>query len=159
MHALMKVAVSMALLACLAVPVLAADPKRNGPVAAGRDTLEIPDSAKDMRNPVRPDDEALRAGRALWRANCEICHGSSGRGDGPNARLHERRKAVRPQNLTNPAVQEGLTDGELFWRITHGIVDGDNVIMPAYRDKVPGENQRWQLVLFVRQLGATAARK
>jgi mono/diheme cytochrome c family protein len=126
------------------------------PVAAQgrrRETMEIPEAAKAVRNPVPAGEDSLRAGRGLWRAHCETCHGTAGRGDGPNARLHEMRKAVRPQDLTSTAVQDGLTDGELFWRITNGIVDGDNVIMPAYGDKVQAEKQRWQLVHYVRYLG------
>jgi len=58
-----------------------------------------------------------------------------------------------PRNLTDPDVQENLTDGEIFWRISKGIVEGDNVIMPTYENKVPSETARWQLVLFVRHLG------
>src|SRR5688572_5256607 len=121
-------------------------------------TLEIPESARDLKNPLRATGETVRAGRLLWGAHCQTCHGAMGRGDGPNARLHEVRKAVRPQDLTNRAVQDGMTDGELFWRISHGILEEDgNVIMPAYRDKVRDETQRWQLVVFVRHLGLDPA--
>jgi mono/diheme cytochrome c family protein len=128
-----------------------------GPRPAGG-TLEIPESARDTRNPLRVSREAVQAGKVLWGAHCQTCHGATGKGDGPNARLHEVRKSVRPQDLTSRAVQDGLTDGELFWRISHGILEEDgNVIMPAYRDKVRDETKRWQLVVFVRQLGLDAA--
>jgi mono/diheme cytochrome c family protein len=140
--------------ASVLIVVLAAPALPGGPPEPRGSTLEIPTSARGLRNPVRPNDDAIRAGRGLWRAHCETCHGTGGRGDGPNARLHEMRKHVRPQDLTNAAVQEALTDGELFWRITNGILEEDaGVIMPAYRDKIPREQQRWQLVLYVRYLG------
>jgi len=115
--------------------------------------MEIPDAARDRRNPVVPSEETISAGRSLWRTHCETCHGSLGKGDGPNARLHEARKGHAPRNLTEPEVQENLTDGEIFWRLSKGIVEGDNIIMPRYEGKVPSETARWQLVLYVRQLG------
>ena len=119
---------------------------------------EIPESAKALRNPVARTEDVTRAGRALWREHCETCHGVRGRGDGPSARLHELRKNVAPRDLTEAEVQS-MADGEIFWRITNGYIDGDNIIMPAYRNKVPMEAQRWQLVLFVRELGRLAPAK
>ena len=98
-------------------------------------------------------EETLRLARTLWRTNCETCHGVAGRGDGPNARLHERRKGHAPRNLTDPNVQENLTDGELFWRVSKGIIEDGNIIMPSFEKEVPSETQRWLLVLFVRELG------
>ena len=136
--------------------VVAATPPRNKhaePKSAAEPDLEIPASARDRKNPIVASDENLGAGRLLWQAHCETCHGASGRGDGPNARLHEARKGYAPRNLTDPDVQENLTDGELFWRVSRGIIEGDNVIMPAYQNKVPSETARWEIVLFVRYLG------
>jgi len=59
--------------------------------------------------------------------------------------------------LTKHNVQENLTDGDIFWRISRGIVEGSNVIMPAYHEKIPSESDRWRLVLVVRELGRSAA--
>ena len=115
--------------------------------------LEVPEAAVNRRNPVVPSEETISAGRSLWRTHCETCHGPLGKGDGPNARLHEARKGHAPRNLTEPEVQENLTDGEIFWRLSKGIVEGNNIIMPRYEAKVPSETARWQLVLYVRQLG------
>jgi len=118
------------------------------------DPYEIPEAARERRNPVLRSDLALRNAQTLWQKHCETCHGASGRGDGPNARLHEQRKGHAPRNLTNPKVQQNLTDGDIFWRITKGIIEeGNNVIMPRYEEKIPSETDRWQLVLFVRELG------
>jgi len=131
-----------------------------GPVAVGpddpSDPWEIPAAASDRLNPLSSSTEAVRVGRSLWRTHCETCHGAEGRGDGPNARLHERRKNHAPRNLTKPNVQENLTDGDIFWRVTKGIIEGDNIIMPAYESKVPSETERWLLVLYVRELGKRA---
>src|SRR5712691_8025548 len=84
------------------------DPKK-----PAQDTQDIPDAARDRRNPVFRSEDTLRVARTLWRTHCETCHGVAGRGDGPNARLHERRKGHAPRNLTDPNVQENLTDGEI----------------------------------------------
>jgi mono/diheme cytochrome c family protein len=119
---------------------------------------EIPAAAAARRNPVSSSDEALRGGRRIWMSNCETCHGAEGRGDGPNARLHEARKGRAPRNLTDPAVQENLTDGELYWRISRGILENQSIIMPAFESKIPSETDRWQLVLFVRELGRAGRR-
>ncbi|HEY6548281.1 MAG TPA: c-type cytochrome, partial [Vicinamibacteria bacterium] len=124
-------------------------------VAAAND---ITAAERDRRNPVARSEEVLRAGRALWRSHCETCHGAKGKGDGPNARLHERRKGYAPRNLTDPAVQENLTDGEIFARITRGIREADSIIMPAYGTKVPAEVDRWTLVVYVRELGRAGPR-
>jgi len=124
------------------------------PAKDADDPYEIPEAARERRNPVLRSDLALRGAHTLWQKHCETCHGASGRGDGPNARLHEQRKGHAPRNLTNPKVQDNLTDGDIFWRISKGIIEeGNNIIMPRYEDKIPSETERWQLVLFVRELG------
>jgi mono/diheme cytochrome c family protein len=134
-----------------AVPPAATKASVRKPVA--EDELEVPASERARKNPVAPSAEALRSGRFQWREHCETCHGPQGKGDGPNARLHERRKGFAPRNLTETEVQENLTDGEIFWRISKGIIEGENIIMPEFATKVPSETQRWQLVLYVRELG------
>jgi mono/diheme cytochrome c family protein len=106
---------------------------------------------------VTSGPEALSAARVLWKKHCETCHGVSGRGDGPNARLHEQRKHVAPKDLTDAAFQKDITDGEIYWRITNGLIDDGDIIMPAYRQKVPNDQDRWQLVVFVRELGKARA--
>ena len=124
------------------------------PAKTEEDPYEIPEAARERRNPVARSDLTLRSAQTLWHKHCETCHGVTGRGDGPNARLHEQRKGRAPRNLTNPKVQDNLTDGEIFWRISKGIIEeGNNIIMPRYEDKIPSEAERWQLVLYVRELG------
>jgi mono/diheme cytochrome c family protein len=133
----------------------AAAPQKAGGIDRNGDARDIPDAASARRNPVLGSEEALREGRGLWTTHCQNCHGAEGRGDGPDAKLHERRKGHAPRNLTDPDVQENLTDGDIFYRISNGIIERekDNIIMPAFGDKVPSEAGRWRLVLFVRQLG------
>jgi mono/diheme cytochrome c family protein len=140
------------------VPLLSAAPALPRPVRqdAAADPLEIPVEAQNRPNPVTPSADALRVGQFLWRDNCLTCHGTRGKGDGPNARLHEMRKGVAPKDLTDPELQQSLTDGGLFYRVSKGIIDGGEIIMPAYADRIPNETDRWKLVLFVRELGRAA---
>ena len=121
---------------------------------AAEDPYEIPEMARNRKNPILRTELSLRGAQTLWKMHCETCHGVAGRGDGPNARLHEQRKGHAPRNLTDRKVQENLTDGEIFWRVTKGIIEeGNVVIMPRYEQKIPSETERWQLVLYVRELG------
>jgi len=120
------------------------------------DTTVAPDEVRDRANPVGPGPEPVRAGRLLWEQHCLTCHGEEGRGDGPNARLHEARKHVAPRDLTDPRFQENVTDGEIFWRISKGLVEEGEVLMPSYEKKIPSEAQRWMLVHYVRTLEAGA---
>ena len=136
-------------------PVRAVAPPKND----ASDPYEIPDAARERRNPILRSDDTIRQGQLLWQKHCETCHGTQGRGDGPNARLHEQRRGHAPRNLTESKVQDNLTDGEMLYRITKGLTEDGKIIMPAYEQKIPGEAQRWQLVLFVRELGQAAAKR
>jgi len=156
----MRLEMGVALLTMVVAQAKAPQAKR--PVEPRKDDLEawvIPDAASARPNPLVASPQTLAAGRGLWRDHCLTCHGSAGRGDGPNAKLHERRKGYAPRDLTDPNVQENLTDGDIFWRLTKGLKKGEDVIMPSYETKVPDEADRWQIVLFVRELGRAAASK
>ena len=146
---------------CVAILILAQAPlakRRAEPKKDAESPWAIPEAASARANPLVASPQFLSAGRGLWRDHCLTCHGAGGRGDGPNAKLHERRKGYAPRDLTDPNVQENLTDGDIFWRLSKGLKKDEDIIMPSYEAKVPDENERWQLVLFVRELGR-AARK
>ena len=57
----------------------------------------------------------------------------------------------KPADWTSKKVQDE-TDGEIFWKITTGLRDGADVIMPAYAREIPSAEDRWKVVLFVRTL-------
>lgn len=156
---MMRFPIAVSLLAALPLVAMAQTPPRKaaGTKKVAEELPDIPDAARDRRSPVMASEQTLRLARTLWQTHCETCHGTAGKGDGPNARLHERRKGHAPRNLTDPNVQENLTDGEIFWRVTKGIIEGDNIIMPTYESKST-EAERWLLVLYVRELGKAGAR-
>jgi len=84
-------------------------------------------------------------GRALFQRHCTACHGPKGRGDGP--------ASTEARNLTDPAVQARLTDGEIFWKIGSGREKDDEMAMPAFARQIRAQD-RWKLVRYVRTLAA-----
>lgn len=109
-----------------------------------------PDADKARANPVEATPAALLKGRALYQKHCASCHGDKGKGDGP-AESYETEPAT---DLTDPELQQRLTDGEILWKITTGLKSGTEVIMPSIAQRVPAEEDRWKLVHFMRTLAA-----
>jgi mono/diheme cytochrome c family protein len=99
-------------------------------------------------NPITPSKDAVKRGRALFLKHCSTCHGQGGRGDGPAAAFG----MVTPRDLTSPTVQARMSDGDMFWKISKGRKVGSDVLMPAGEEKIPGEEERWKVLLFVRSL-------
>jgi mono/diheme cytochrome c family protein len=102
---------------------------------------KAPIKAVTRHNPLQHDPEAVAAGAKLYGLHCAECHGQTGEGGqgskkGPSLRAGEVQQA---------------TPGTLFWVLTNGVVRRG---MPVW-SKLP-EPQRWQLVSFVKSLGAPA---
>jgi mono/diheme cytochrome c family protein len=56
-----------------------------------------------------------------------------------------------PASLIDAKHMSGVTDGELFYEISQG-----RKPMPSFKKRLT-EEQRWQLVLFVRSLSASTS--
>ncbi|TAJ25001.1 MAG: cytochrome c [Nitrospirae bacterium] len=85
-------------------------------------------------------------GKQLYEGKgaCALCHGLSGKGDGPAAHLHNPHP---PRDFTDCTVQQARKDGELFWVIKHGSPGTGMVPL------VPGiltEDEAWKIVAYVR---------
>jgi putative copper resistance protein D len=101
------------------------------------------------RRPAVPYQAAsIAEGAALFASHCAACHGRSGAGDGPARPALPRP----PADLRAPHTAQH-TVGDIFWWITAGIPAAR---MPAFGGMLDAE-QRWDLVNFVRALGAGAA--
>ena len=93
-----------------------------------------------LANPVPVTNASAAEGKELYFANCAICHGDTGHGDGPAA------KSLNPQPV-DLTVHVGLhADGVLWGWITYGI---PRTAMPAWQSKLT-DTQRWDLVNFLR---------
>jgi mono/diheme cytochrome c family protein len=114
---------------------------------AGAEGWEAPDSERERKNPVAPSRDALKKGRALYQKHCASCHGAKGKGDGPAAGF----RSGTPIDLTVPGLWD-MPDGEMFWKISTGLKEDTEVLMPAFTREMPNEADRWRVVLFVRTL-------
>jgi mono/diheme cytochrome c family protein len=103
-------------------------------------------------NPVESSPAVLQRGGALYQKHCASCHGDKGKGDGPAERFSDDPAT----DLTDRAVQDRLTDGEIFWKVTTGRQQGGDVIMPGIAHRVRSEEDRWKVVRFVRTLAVPA---
>jgi len=100
-----------------------------------------PASADAQVNPLKGNATATAEGKKIYVANCVICHGDKGQGDGAAA----AGLAKSPADHSSAVVQK-QSDGALFWKLSEG-----NTPMPAYK-AVFNETQRWQLVNYIRTL-------
>jgi glucose/arabinose dehydrogenase len=100
-----------------------------------------PASSAQQKNPYHGQQAAIGEGEKLYAASCSSCHGVGGSGTG---------------NI--PALSRGPTqtvpEGEVFWFITTGSVANG---MPAWA-QLP-EEQRWQIVAYLRSLKTASSPK
>jgi mono/diheme cytochrome c family protein len=106
----------------------------------------VPENARNVKNPIKPSVEGLKAAAQLYHQNCELCHSESGSSSSSAAQNLPQRPAV----LNDTKTMKKVTDGELFWKITEG-----RPPMPSYEHQLT-ETQRWQLVNYIRELVARA---
>jgi len=83
---------------------------------------------------------SIARGAPLYAENCAVCHGATGRGDGPLA----GKLPIRPADLTEPHLFAHKI-GEIFWWVSYG---RDNGVMPGFTDKL-NPDQRWDLINFL----------
>ena len=102
----------------------------------------VPDVSKNKKNPVANDAAAIATGKALWTTHCKSCHGAKGLGDGTKASTLKTEVGD-----LSKADAQAQTDGTLFYQLSEGRDD-----MPAFKKKIPDEDDRWSLVNFMRSL-------
>jgi putative copper resistance protein D len=85
---------------------------------------------------------SIASGMAVYRQHCATCHGATGAGDGT---------AMRASVDLRSAPTSRRHAGEIFWLVGHGIPGRG---MPRFDNRL-GEAQRWDVINFIRTLGAT----
>lgn len=135
----MKKTVFVLLLAT--IPLVACGGNGAAPTVDENATL-VPVSAEygGLTNPLGPD--AADDGAEVFQANCQMCHGSEGHGDGPAGQALD----PRPRNLAQLQAKAG--DDYLFWRIHDGV---PGTSMVAWKGILTDE-QIWQTISFLRTL-------
>lgn len=107
----------------------------------------IPEEAQQRQNPLQSSPQVIEAARPLYSENCERCHGATGKGNGPES----ARQYPAPSDLTDAKLTNSLTDGAIFYQISEG-----RRPMPSFKKRMT-EEQRWQLVLFIRSFSSPSA--
>jgi mono/diheme cytochrome c family protein len=121
-----------------------------GPLDVKLDTLlngasraSIRRHASTAKNPLRGDPSAAAAGLLVYRESCLSCHGA--------ARVRAAKFAVG-LNPGAPALEskeiQAMSDGELFWVVSHGIRATG---MPAFSAREDPDDI-WRIVAFLRRL-------
>jgi len=119
-------------------------------VAPNIPTPPVPFTARFAQNPTPDTAETVARGKPLYQANCAVCHGVLGKGDGPAAFT----LVPRPVNLQLHVPQHA--PGELFYWISSGI---PGTAMPAWGAVDPGtgtprlsDGDRWSIIRYLQAL-------
>jgi mono/diheme cytochrome c family protein len=109
--------------------------------ADGKWLHRVPDEDRARANPLARHPDAIAAGHTLFAANCAKCHG-------PDANGLHNRPSLRSQRIRH------ATDGELAWMLKNG---------NPYKGMPPWislpEQQRWQIIAYLRTLPPSPAHK
>ena len=105
--------------------------------------LLLTGQAEQLRNPFPPTPESLQAGETAYLANCQTCHGTEGRGDGPAA-----------HGLTPPPADLVVhvplhLERDLFRFIRDGI---PGTAMAPLGSRL-GDDEMWHVVNYIKILG------
>jgi mono/diheme cytochrome c family protein len=122
----------------LQTPVAGTIPRGYLPFHYGPGEDEAARAGRDLRNPYHPTPQTLQEGRALYQTYCLVCHGKTGKGDGPVA-----EKIPHPPSYTSDRVLQ-FPPGRIFHVITVGAGK-----MRPYAAQLSA-NERWKIVTYVR---------
>jgi len=128
------------------VTVGRADQGGAAPQGRGGGGWNIPPTARTEKSPLTVNDEVVANGKKLFASKCQRCHGSSGKGDGPDGDPAH----ADDMNLTNPARAGANPDGVVFYKIWNG---RSSPKMPVFSEELSKE-QVWAIVAYVQTLRA-----
>src|SRR5579884_2689971 len=98
-------------------------------------------------DPFPPRPPSLARGAAVYREQCEQCHGPTGRGDGPKAKQVE---GPPPADLTDRRAMSAVSPVDLYRTLTIGVA---GTAMPQFDETLSPED-RWAVATYVATLRA-----
>ncbi len=131
---IVKIVVTLLLLCGLMLPDFYAVPQETS-------FWNAPPFTDTIKNPAPLDSKSMEAAKKIYDSQCWVCHGLSGKGDGPAS----ANCPIKPADHTSAQVQK-QSDGALFWKITTG-----KGTMQPYA-KILSPKQRWLLVHYIRTM-------
>ncbi len=114
------------------------------PDTIAQEVFAAPAWADTIKNPLKASPEIIAKGEEIYSLYCFACHGETGFGDGAAGGSF----GVKPANFHDPKFLK-QTDGSIFWKLSNG--KGN---MPPFKE-ILKEEQRWQLVVYLKELGKT----
>ncbi len=113
---------------------------------------EIWDLVAYLRYLHRPSMQgSAKRGKSLYTRYCTVCHGETGRGDGPMAEVLGKLGPT-PLDFTNKELMTTRSDSELFLAIFGGGKSGGKSdYMPRWGGTL-SEKEMWDLVAYLRSL-------
>jgi mono/diheme cytochrome c family protein len=100
---------------------------------------DVPAKFKTMKNPVKSDQANINTGKDLFNRNCSSCHGKTGLGDGPKAKVLKTSTG----NFTQAEFQN-QSDGDLFYKTKTGRGE-----MTKFEGKIDDESI-WMIIHYMR---------
>ena len=119
------------------------------PVMHDPDEGDLPADYANLTNPVPLTLDTLERGKQIFTRECLVCHGDSGRGDGPYAAGLQ----PMPPSFDDPEAYGTLenpifSDADYYWRISEGLPWS---AMPVWKSQY-SEDDRWAVVHYVRSV-------
>jgi mono/diheme cytochrome c family protein len=136
-------------LAFLSVPAFSQDAAQAPATPAAASPLQsgVPAEYAGKVNPVKPTAESQARAKKMYGWDCAMCHGDQGDGKGDVA----TEQKLNLRDYRDPAALKGLTDGQIFYIIQHGVGQ-----MPSEGDRAKPD-EIWNLVIYLRKMASSQA--
>lgn len=96
-----------------------------------------------VKEPWVENAEVAQYGASFYKANCAMCHGANGMGDGPAGAALQ----PKPRNLVEGQWKNGGDSVALFNTITNGIAGSSMAAFGHFK-----ASDRWALVQYIRSI-------